>query len=135
MRLANFMTKTALDLTPQEWKAYRPAEVIQHRQAEAKSRLVKRKEQAWQLAHQAAQLLKNQFKAEKVAVFGSLTHEDWFNDWSDIDLAAWGIPAVRFYSAVAAITGLSADFKIDLVDPETCRTSIRAAIERYGIEL
>ena len=32
-----------------------------------------------------------------------------YSVWSDIDLAAWGIPPERFFAAVAAMTGLSAD--------------------------
>jgi uncharacterized protein len=127
------MTKTALDLTPQEWQAYQPAKAVKHYRSRVKLQL--RRQEAWQLAHQAANLLKNQFEAKKVVVFGSLAHESWFNDWSDIDLAAWGIPSDCYYRAVAAATGLSADFRIDLVDPETCRPSLRVAIERDGVEL
>ena len=58
-----------------------------------------------------------------------------FNRWSDIDLAAWGIAVDRFYAAVAAVTGLSAEFKIDLIDPDTCSASLKSAIERQGVEL
>jgi predicted nucleotidyltransferase len=87
------------------------------------------------VARRAAQVLRRRFGASKVIVFGSLAHEEWFSAWSDIDLAAWGIPPDRFYSAVAAITGLSSAFKVDLVDPETCRPTLRAAMEREGIEL
>jgi predicted nucleotidyltransferase len=64
-----------------------------------------------------------------------LAHDAWFTLWSDIDLAAWGIPPERFYDAVAAITGLSPAFRIDLVDPDACRSALRATVEREGIEL
>jgi hypothetical protein len=60
-------------------------------------------------------------------------HDDWFTRWSDIDSAAWGIPPDAFSRAVAAVTGLSAEFKIDLVDPEDCRPALRQAIDREGI--
>jgi uncharacterized protein len=69
-----------------------------------------------------------------VVVFGPVARGEWFTPWSDIDLAAWGIAVDRYYAAVAAVTGLSEDFKIDLVDPETCRPTVRAAIEREGVE-
>lgn len=129
------MPKTALDLTPLEWQAYHPAESIERRQSQETLQLNERRQRALELAYQAAQLLKTEFSAKRVVIFGSLAHEVWFNNWSDIDLAAWDIPPNRFYQAVAAVTGLSANFKIDLVDPETCRASVRAAIEQYGIEL
>jgi predicted nucleotidyltransferase len=129
------MPKTALDLTPQERRVYHPVEALERRRSKEKLKLNKRRQQAWQSARQAAQLLKTEFNAKRVVVFGSLVHEAWFNDWSDIDLAAWDIPPNRFYRAVAAVTGLSTDFKIDLVDPETCRPSLRATIEQYGVEV
>jgi predicted nucleotidyltransferase len=129
------MAKTALDLTPQEWQAYQPVQSLESRNAAQKLQQKKRQEVAWRLARQAAQLLRDKFRADKVVVFGSLNHQSWFNQWSDIDLAAWGIPPDRFYSAVAAITGLSPDFKIDLVDPESCQPALREVIEQTGLEL
>ena len=97
--------------------------------------LVQRRRQAWKLAQQFAMLLRAQFGATRVVAFGSLAHQLWFNPWSDIDLAAWGIPDDQFYRAVATVTGISSDFKVDLVDPENCRPGVRKAIEREGIEL
>ncbi|QGP92258.1 hypothetical protein MGLY_16280 [Neomoorella glycerini] len=58
-----------------------------------------------------------------------------FTRWSDVDLAAWGIPDDQFYAAVGVVTGLSEKFKVDLVDPEACRDSLRSAIESEGVEL
>lgn len=95
----------------------------------------RRYQQAWEVAEKAADLLKKKYGAKKVVVFGSLAHRPWFTPWSDIDLAAWGIPAERFFAAVGAVTGLSPDFKIDLVDPVDCRDSLRKAIEDEGIEI
>jgi len=90
--------------------------------------------EAWLVARSAAQMLRRQFGVRKVAVFGSLIHRMGFTSWSGIDLAAWGIPHDRFYTAVAAVTGLSTDFKLDLVDPATCRPAVREALEREGSE-
>lgn len=87
--------------------------------------LVERYDRAWAVAREAAALLKNVFGAKKVAVFGSLADRFWFSRWSDIDLAAWGIPYNRFYKAVAAVTDLSREFKIDLVDPDSWRPGLR----------
>ena len=58
-----------------------------------------------------------------------------FTPWSDIDLAAWGIPDNRFYAAVGAVTALTPDFKIDLVDPETCRDAMCQAINSEGLAI
>lgn len=81
------MTKTALGLTPQERQMYHPAEAIERRRGKEKLRLNKRKQQAWQLVYQAAQLLQREFKAKRIVVCGSLVHGAWFYEWSDTDLA------------------------------------------------
>lgn len=129
------MSKTALQLTSQEWQAYHPAPVSKDEDAGRTTAAVARQAQAQRLARQAAQLLREKFGARRVVLFGSLASQSDFDHWSDIDLAAWGIPADRFYAAVAAVTGLSPDFKIDLIDPDTCRPGLRSIIEREGVEL
>jgi predicted nucleotidyltransferase len=66
---------------------------------------------------------------------GSLAHRDWFTPWSDIDLAVWDIPPDLFYRAVAAVAGLSPEFKVDLVAPEDCQPALRRVIEQEGVAL
>lgn len=105
------------------------------RTAEAEEAFAARYEEAMDVARRAAALLKSPFGARKVVVFGSLASRSRFNRWSDIDLAAWGIPERRFYAAVGAVTALSSRFKIDLVDPADCRESLKETIEREGVEL
>lgn len=129
------MSKTALDLTPNEWQVYQPANYSKDSLGRDKSQETVRKQQAWQVARQAAQLLRQKFQARRVVLFGSLAQPAEFTRWSDIDLAAWGIPGDRFYAAVAAVTGLSPDFKVDLIDPDTCRPGLMVALERDGVEL
>lgn len=123
------MPKTALELTTEEWRVYRPVQKPSGPQAEECC------EQAWEIACRAARLLRERFGATRVVVFGSLAHRAWFRPWSDIDLAAWGIPAAQFYRAVAAVTSLTPDFEVSLVDPESCRSAVRDSIEREGIDL
>lgn len=129
------MAKTALDLSPVEWRGYQPAHVPKDSWGRDKSPEAGRNQQAWQVARQAAHLLRQKFRARRVVLFGSLAQPAEFTRWSDIDLVAWGIPGDRFYAAVAAVTGLSPDFKVDLIDPDTCRPGLMAVIERDGVEL
>lgn len=129
------MAQTALELSSQQWQLYRPGRATEARDTGHMQRVERRRQQAWRVARQAAKLLRDEYGAHKVVVFGSLAHEDWFTPWSDIDLAAWGIPPERFYGAVAAVTGLSPTFQVDLVDSDACRSSLRAMVEREGIEL
>ncbi len=94
-----------------------------------------RKDKAWILAKQAANLLKEQFKVSKVVVFGSLIREDCFTPWSDVDLAAWGISPQDTFRAMEAVKDLDQDIEINLVDIETCTKNLKLNIEKDGILL
>ena len=124
---------TALKVTPEKMAIYRAT--ARRRWEQEEQEVAARREQAWELARQAARLLREQFGASRVVAFGSLAHEAWFGPRSDVDLAAWNIRPDRFYRAVAAVTGISPDFEVDLVDPADCRPAPRRAIEREGIDL
>lgn len=121
--------RTTLDISPDELHTYQPGKRLQE------SYSAERWKRAWEVAQTAAILLHQKFGATRVVAFGSLAHRKWFSQWSDIDLAAWGISAYEFCRAVAVVTGLSSEFKIDLLDPESCRHSLREKIEREGVEL
>lgn len=105
---------------------------MQRRKIATSRELAKRRRKAYQTARKAAEILRREFGAQKVIVFGSLSRRGGFTLWSDIDIAAWGIPAPRFFDAVAAVTGFSAEFKLDVVDPESCPPALREVIEQEG---
>ena len=121
------MAKTALELTAEELSCYDPTKNWQQ------SLAPERWEKAWALVPQLATLLRDQFGATRVVVFGSLTDRDRYTRWSDIDLAAWDIPPDQFYRAAISVAEISPEFQVDLVDPNACRLSIQQAIEREGI--
>ena len=98
-------------------------------------RLKKRYQEAWDIAKEAALILKRDFGAEKVVLFGSLTDFSRFTQWSDVDLAVWGLPDNRFFAAVATISSLASAFSIDLIDVKDCKEFIRIAVETEGIEI
>jgi uncharacterized protein len=125
---------TALEMTPEEWCKFKPARKIAARTSQNAS-FAERRAKALVLAKKASSILRQQYGASRVVVFGSLAKTKVFTAWSDIDLAAWGIPPDDFFSAVAAVTGLSPDFKIDLVEPDTCRKAIRSSIQEHGTEI
>jgi len=129
------MTKTAHDLNRKQWRAYHPDKRFKILQEDEHFHRDKRMESAMELARAASRVLKQKFEAKKVVLIGSLLHKSRFTPWSNIDLAVWGIPSDNFYSAVAAVTGMSASFKMDLVDPETCRPALLEVIKKEGVEL
>lgn len=129
------MSPTALDLSAHALKEYRPLDAIRRRKAATNADLSKRRRRATLMARKAAELLRREFGVKKVILFGSLARHGGFTHFSDIDIAARGIPPTRFFEAVGAVTGMSAEFKIDLMDLETCSSSMRENIEKDGKDL
>ena len=125
------MAKTVLELSPEELKKYslKP----KRRLGIAETRRLRTR--AMRQARKAADLLKREFGATRVVLFGSLAHRSWFTPWSDIDLAVWGIAPKDFYRAVGTVSDMKSEFKIDVVDPETCRPFVREEIAEDGIDL
>lgn len=104
------------------------------RQVERRA-LAERREQAWTVARQAAEVLRTRWGAQRVVVFGSLTQEGRLSPWSDIDLAVWGLEGTRCYAALADVLDLTSEFTIDLVDPDDLRPAMREVVQQQGVEL
>ncbi|MBN2548925.1 MAG: nucleotidyltransferase domain-containing protein [Anaerolineales bacterium] len=112
---------------------YRQSAQSRYQEQQIQTELLRKK--AWDIAKQAAQLLRTRFHAARVVVFGSLIHEGCFTRWSDVDLAAWGIPSQDTFRALGAVMDLSDEVEINLVDVNTCRSSLLEVIEKEGIDL
>jgi predicted nucleotidyltransferase len=96
----------------------------------------KREQQAWELARQAANVLKERFMATRVVVFGSLVHRGMFTQWSDVDLAVWGLRPEETFKAIGAVMEVGgSQLPLNLVDVTACRSSLRQVIEKEGIDL
>jgi predicted nucleotidyltransferase len=129
------MAKTARELTQEELRSYRPWQSLERYQKDPE--VDRRWDRAWDVARRAAELLKEQFGASRVVVFGSLLRRAWFTPWSDVDLAVWGIPAGKFYRAIGAVHDLGAEagLKIDVIDPAECNQEMVRSIQTEGVEL
>jgi uncharacterized protein len=129
------MAFTVLDLSPKELKKYRPSEAFRRRRAATRVEVAKRRRRALLVARKAATLLKERFGAKEVILFGSLARRGSFTLYSDIDLAARGINADLYLTAMETVLHMDADFKIDLIDPEFCSPAMRVEIEKEGKSL
>ena len=117
-------------ITPKQMEAYQAtARRRWQEQLEARER---RRDLAWEVTRRAVSLLREQFGAGRVAVFGSLVRGRSFSRWSDIDLAVWGLQADDYFVAVARLQDLSPEFEVDLVDMEHCRPELQAVILQEG---
>lgn len=97
----------------------RAEDAIRARDAERRSRL-----------GEVAATLTRDFGATEVVLFGSLAEGD-AHAASDVDLAVRGIPAARYFEALARASELLG-CDVDLVELETARPSLRARIEESG---
>lgn len=123
---------TALDLPPEALKKYRPLEAVRKRRAKFSAEISSRRRRALLAARKAARLLKTEFGAKEVILFGSLARRAGFTRWSDIDLASRGIPSETYLKAMDTVLYLSPEFKIDLVELETCSPALLKSIEKEG---
>jgi predicted nucleotidyltransferase len=127
------MVLRAQDLSSSKLEEYRKTAI--RRQKVRISKAKTRREKGWKLARKAAELLRTQFQAKRVAVFGSLLHEARFTRWSDIDIAVWGIPADQTFRAIGAVMDLDSSFELNLVDVNTCSSSLLRAIEQEAVDV
>lgn len=129
------MGKTARELSPEELRAYRPFQALEAFRKDPA--VAERRDRAWVVARAAADMLRIEYGATRVVVFGSLAQKTLFTPWSDIDLAVWGIKPEQYLSAAGAAMdmGLDSGIKVDLVDPENCSKEFQADIEADGIEI
>lgn len=86
--------------TARRWQAEQQAVVV-------------RRARAWELAREAAALLKRDYGVTEITVFGSLVDPDRFSQWSDVDLAAWGLTSVNWLKAIMAVLRLSAEIELN----------------------
>lgn len=82
---------TALELTPEELRRYR--ETLRRKPPEPALTAAEQLEREAVLHRvaEAATLLKTQFGARRIVLFGSLAHNAWFVSDSDVDLAVEGL--------------------------------------------
>jgi uncharacterized protein len=124
---------STVELTREQIATYRATAVRRRQQMAAEE--AKRRQEAWAVARRVGELLKEEFGASKVVVFGSLARPTGFSQWSDIDVAAWGIAEADVWPAMWAAQKMSEQFEVNLVDVASCRPNFLAQIEQEGVIL
>ena len=125
--------RTIKELSPAERAASRVRLDAHFRARQVDEALLHR---AWQTAYRVAGLLYEEFGATRVAVFGSLAERECFSSHSDIDIAVWGLSDRAYLKAAYDVYYLSSEFKVDLVDFDSCKGRFRERIQSQiiGIE-
>jgi len=119
--------------TPKQWQSY--IETLRQRDRAEKEQVQRRYEHAWQLARQAAEVLRRDFGATRAVVFGSLLHPDSFGKYSDVDIAAWGVQPEDTLRAMNAVAKLDEQIVVNLVDVHACKPGILRVIESEGVDV
>lgn len=117
-------------ISPEQLSQYRVTH--QKREQQRQTEKLTRQHQGQQLAHQAAHLLKTQFGATQIILFGSMTHLQRIHPSSDIDLAASGIPDRDYLRALGALQDLSGEFSFDLIQLERATPRLKEKIKQEG---
>lgn len=120
-----------MQISPEEMEIYRRS--AQERSQKRQKNLNERRQRALALAHQAAQILREEFGATRVVLYGSLLRPELFHLRSDVDLAAWDVQ--HYFRAVARLLDLDPEIEINLAPIEDVRPSLRTTIEKDGVEI
>jgi len=120
-----------MEISPEKLEICRQS--ARAREAERRIQLAARREQAWQVAKKGAAVLKKEFGATRVMIFGSVLHPERFHEGSDIDLAVWDVE--HYFKALACLLDLEPGFSFDLVPVEDARPVLVKLIESEGVEL
>ena len=127
------MSKTADQLTPEEFRYYLTA--ARKREEEKKLLLKKRIQRGLSLAQEAAGILRNKYRVQRVVLFGSLTQPETFTLWSDVDIAAWGLTSENFLQAMNDVAWLDSEIEVNLVDIASVKSALLEHIQRHGQDI
>jgi hypothetical protein len=102
---------------------------------QAHQREAARRAEWWALAHQAAALLREQYRYQRLAVIGDLVRSEPLGRWSELTLVAWDAPGGKDFSMWDTLWKLSDEPPIDLIDADHASPAQRQAIEQEAVEL
>jgi len=127
---------TALELTRDGWKDYLRGAGRRLTASKMTDTDKRERDLLLRRVRKAAGVLKDQFGARQVILFGSLAGSAWYGATSDIDLAVEGLKGGKnYWQAWRAVEEIVNDRLVDLIEIEDASESLRQAIQRYGIEL
>jgi hypothetical protein len=88
----------------------------------------------WNVARQAAALLRERFGVQRVAVIGDLVRPQPLGFWSELTLVAWGLPKDH-YAIYQALDALAREPRIEIRSAEDASPRQYAALEREAMDV
>lgn len=99
-------------LPPQAWiSAIKERYLLEQQDRERKAKW-------WEIARQAADILRSNYDIKRIAVIGDLASSKPLNYWSNITLVVWDVPDKSGYEIYKSLSNLSKNPKIKLVEAE-----------------
>jgi len=123
---------TALELGRQGWAQYAPG-ARRRLQETREAAVVPDQDRLTAALRQAADVLRRDFGAARIVLFGSLARGERYPG-SDIDIAVEGLTG-DYWQAWRVVEEAVPGCSVDLVELESASPSLRAAIAREGVEL
>ena len=73
----------------------------------------------WDLARQAATLLRSKYGVTRLGVIGDLVKPEPLNFWSEITLVVWDLPGRKDYEIYQDLSNLSKEPEINLIEADS----------------
>ncbi len=125
--------ESSLEISADELERYRAS--ARASEAERQRDLEAYRTRALTAARSAARMLRLDFGATRVVLFGSLARRSAISMHTDADLAAEGIPNEMYFTAVGRLQTIDPLVSIDLVRVEDAPGSLIASLESEGLDL
>lgn len=112
------------DLLQDQQRLSRYHQAALRRSQDSKQERESRRQLCLCIAHKISQQLKEKFNPTKVALFGSILDPETFTQWSDIDIAVWGLTPEQTFPAMDFAQSFSNEVEINLIDINTVKPEL-----------
>jgi predicted nucleotidyltransferase len=126
---------TALELGHERWQSYLGAAGRNRDRFPGGGLTPSEREGLMKKVRKIAAELKIRYHAKRVILFGSLAHHHWYESDSDVDIAVEGLAVDDYWQAWKLAEEVITERPVDLVEMEMASESLKASINRYGVEI
>ncbi|WP_448573869.1 nucleotidyltransferase family protein [Trichothermofontia sp.] len=124
------INRGTIAMQPEEYAAY--LQGARQRRQQQQRQLQAYHQTLLAVAAQAAQILKQEFGAQQVWLFGSVLVPQSIHAYSDLDLAVAALDPSQYFVALARLLDLDPNVSVDLVEIERASEGLRSRILSEG---
>lgn len=122
---------TALQLGPERWKQYMKQDTVKQESKvdQSEYHLLMAQVQS------AASKIRTELKATRVILIGSLAHQQWWDNKSDVDIVVEGLASDQYWKAWKIAEEFIEGREVEVIDYESATPRLQETIEREGLSL